>query len=298
MSVIFRAYELSDYGGALKTYWSPVGYRYLKIPKAPFQHAGLGLPKELQAMGSYKLNMLVTAEPSLATVLLFQRPSELLDATPFYGDFHAYGATWYGDAGSGYAMPKLPPRTGSLLVVHHSIHDYLPIRLKEHFKQRATDLVDQAINDLKKQRGDFADRRGEIVISWDPFPVEAPDQVFIAITVPLTAKLPVASDLECAISYDITLDIDSDGRLGAYVQIVRTWVEGGLFNGSVSWRLRAAALQAVDTLNAELAGGWRISTTTTAGRTGISCQAPSRLDLCLGIRRITRGTPRTTSPWR
>jgi hypothetical protein len=140
-------------------------------------------------------------------------------------------------------------------VVRHNAYDFMPLQLKEKFGQRANELVDESINELKEEHGDFADLRGQISFGWETFPAEAPDQVFITVKVPLKAKLPVAPDLDCSITYLITLDIDSDGRLSAYVQFVRTWVEGGAFSKSVSWRLKAAALQAVDTLNAELAAG-------------------------------------------
>jgi hypothetical protein len=118
-------------------------------------------------------------------------------------------------------------------------------------------LVDEQIANLKTEQGDFADRRDDLTFGWAPYPPTAPEQVYLVVTVPLTAKLPTVllPDLKCSISYWLMLAIDADARLHAYVAAVGVWVEAGLLSGSVGWRLKAAAWQAVDTLNAELAAG-------------------------------------------
>jgi hypothetical protein len=252
-SIIITTYTLPGYGGALWNFWLPSGKRYLKIPMVPFAPASGGwVPTG--PMGSFKMEVLVQPEPIRASVILFQGPPAggwiPVPAIPYQGGFQAWGTV-----GQGLAVPSVPFTASSMLGVVHGPHDFLPLHLAERFKKQATQMVDQAIEDLKNQHGDFADRRDDILFGWVPFPPQAPDQVFIRLMVPLTAKIPVAPDLDCSISYWITLTIDGDGRLGAGVWAVETWVEGGLFSGSVSWRLKAAALQAVDTLNAQLAAG-------------------------------------------
>ena len=117
-------------------------------------------------------------------------------------------------------------------------------------------LRDQIAPDFAAQfdaeaAGQKVSRRGDPRVYAVFFPSFDSNATFVRIEQDLTVQLDNWWDYDAQVRFDIAMGL-SGNMVNAHVAWVHTWVEGGIFSGSISGNLHPKMVAAAGTLNAKL----------------------------------------------
>jgi len=228
-----RVYKHYDYGGP-SAYWSHApGYRYYRIWKDNL--GSYGLHDEISSLRVY-----LSWGGEGETFVLFEDPH-------FNGRFVAFAGQYPNRGISSLAGYNFNDKTSSILLIHHSPKEFLPLRLGELARKDATSMVDDALSGVAE-----ASRRGDLIFTWEMWPDFDPTKKFVRLDIPIRVHVPNWWDYNATITYYVYLYIDSNYRLRGYVNWVETWVEGGVMSGSINDRLFPEAYNAAGKIDIHL----------------------------------------------
>ena len=243
MSVRFLSsvYEHINRGGLVRLLGLSKDARYRAFRETDL--ANLGIDANLSSVEVFK------ADVGFSNVLLFS------NIWPFIGDFsgnfrqvidpNAASPTFVNLTDSGFN-----DATRSIMLVSTSRGPEFRISFRDAF-------LDTWNTTLDEQLGSQAERKGDPVMTWEPFPQGISyldsNQIYLKIHQPLNIVIDWWPDYDASITYHLFLYLDGGGKVRGYVARWAYWVEGGIKSGKIAEKLEPKVKAGMGTINAKLA---------------------------------------------